>query len=226
MSYFITGTDTDVGKTYITCLLLDGLKKSGCRAVGFKPFCCGDRNDAAQLMQAGVDGFTLDDINPVWLKTPASPFAAALIENRTLDLGTIEKAFQQIKARVEIVLVEGVGGWEVPLTEAHTAADLAQRLALPVIVVVNNKLGALNHTILTVRNIQSRGLRCAGLILNHVAETRDSASISNRVILQRVLPGVPILADVMHGETELELEWREGEMESGLHSDTPPPGGF
>src|SRR5438093_1374873 len=85
MRIFITGTDTDVGKTYVTCLLLEALKQTGRRAVGFKPFCCGDRADAIALHRASAEGYSLEQINPVWLKTPASPFAAALIENRTLD---------------------------------------------------------------------------------------------------------------------------------------------
>jgi dethiobiotin synthetase len=207
ISYFLTGTDTDVGKTYITCLLLESLKKSGRSAVGYKPWCCGDRGDARRLLAAGTDGFTLDEINPVWLKTPASPYAAALIENRVLDFDSIIGAYHALSNRADAVIVEGVGGWEVPVTETQTAADLAQLLGLPVLVVVSNKLGALNHTILTVRNIQARGLHCAGLILNHVAEERDSASISNRIVLQRVLSEVPILADVMHGETELDAEF-------------------
>ena len=203
MRYFITGTDTDAGKTFITRLLLEDLKRSGRSAAGFKPFCCGDRGDAIQLHQASAENLTIDEINPVWLKTPAAPLAAALIENRKLDLDAVCAAFHHLGNKVDDVLVEGVGGWEVPLTETQSAADLAQRLAIPVIIVVNNKLGALNHTILTVRNIQARGLHCAGLILNHVADARDAASISNRVILDRFLPDVPVLADVMHGETIL-----------------------
>ena len=82
-------------------------------------------------------------------------------------------------------------------------ADFAQRLALPVIVVVNNKLGCLNHTILTVRNIQARGLTCAGIILNYVKDERDAASISNRMALEHFLD-VPVLAEIMHGETEID----------------------
>jgi dethiobiotin synthetase len=105
------------------------------------------------------------------------------------------------------VLVEGAGGWEVPLTETETLADFVQSLALPVIVVVNNRLGALNHTLLTIRNIQARGLTCAGVILNYVSEERDAASISNRMVLERFLD-LPVLAEVMHGETE--IDWPLG----------------
>jgi dethiobiotin synthetase len=202
MHHFITGTDTDAGKTYVTCLLIESLRRTGHDAVGFKPFACGDRLDAQALMQASGGAVTLEEINPVYLKVPASPYAAALLENRTVEVEAARRAFFNLAARHTNVLVEGAGGWEVPLREGETMADFAQSLGLPVIVVVNNKLGCLNHTLLTVRNIQARGLRCEGLILNHVADERDPASISNRMVLERFLD-VPILAEVMHGETEL-----------------------
>jgi dethiobiotin synthetase len=98
-------------------------------------------------------------------------------------------------------------GWEVPLAGKQTMADFAAELGLPIIVVVNNRLGCLNHTLLTVRNIQQRGLTCAGVILNYAHDERDAASISNRMVLTNFLD-VPVLAEIMHGETE--IEWPEG----------------
>lgn len=204
--FFITGTDTDAGKTYITCLLLESLKRAGKTAAGYKPLVCGGRDDAIHLLNASHSpaGLALDEVNPVWLKFPAAPYAAAMMENRRFDVSDLIASFHALAARHEHVLVEGAGGWEVPLNEFSTMADLAQRLALPVIVVVNNKLGCLNHTLLTVKNIQARGLTCAGIILNHVQDERDPASISNRMVLEHFLPDVPVLAEVMHGETELD----------------------
>ena len=201
MHLFITGTDTDAGKTYVTSLLLNALKEQGGHAAGFKPFCCGGREDSIALLNASAEGLTLDEVNPVWLKTPASPYAAALIENRLLDMERILECYHELIHRFDHVLVEGVGGWEVPLAPQYTAADFAQSLSIPVVVVVNNKLGALNHTILTVKNIQSRGLKCLGLVLNHVRDERDPASISHRMILEDILD-VPVLGEVMHGETD------------------------
>ncbi len=200
MRLFITGTDTDVGKTYVTCLLLEAMKQRSMKAAGFKPFCCGSREDSVRLHAAGSNGLDLDEVNPVWLKTPASPFAAALIENRILNLEDLHRAFEELTLKTDHVLVEGVGGWEVPLLEGITAADFAQSLGLPVLVVVNNKLGALNHTLLTVRNILARGMVCLGAVLNYAAEGRDAASIPNGMILQRM--GVQVLGEVMHGETD------------------------
>jgi dethiobiotin synthetase len=202
VNYFITGTDTNAGKTFVTCLLLDALKRAGKRATGFKPFCCGDRDDSVRLLRASAAGLSLDEINPVWLKVPASPYAATLLENKTLDLDAVRAAYHRLAATHEIVLVEGAGGWEVPVAPGVTIADFAASLALPVVLVVNNKLGALNHALLTVRNIQQRGLTCAGLILNQVLDERDPASISNHAVLA-AFTDVPVLAEVLHGETEI-----------------------
>lgn len=201
--YFITGTDTDAGKTYVTCLLLESLRRAGRGVAGYKPFVCGPRTDAHQLLDSSSPGVTLEEVNPVWLKSSAAPYAAGLLENKPVSIEAARAGFHHLAARFEDVLIEGAGGWEVPLTASETLADFAQSLGLPVVLVVNNRLGALNHTILTVRNIQARGLRCAGVILNHVSEERDAASISNRMVLEQFL-GVPILAEVMHGETEMD----------------------
>lgn len=214
MRIFITGTDTDVGKTYVSCLLLEALKQQGTRAAGFKPFCCGTREDSMRLLTAGMEGLAIDEVNPVWLKTPASPLAAALMENRVLSEQEIHDAFANLARKTSHVLVEGVGGWEVPIRDGFTMADLAVELGRPVLVVVNNKLGALNHTLLTVRNIVARGMICLGTVMNYAAEGRDPASITNGMILQRM--GVPVLGEVMHGETDgrlllasLEKRWSE-----------------
>lgn len=206
MHYFITGTDTDAGKTYVTCLLLEALRREGREAAGYKPFACGDRADAHALHQSGGMVATLEEINPVHLKVPASPYAAGLLENKPVDVAAARQGFYHLAARFSHVLVEGAGGWEVPVTESLSLADLAQEFGLPVIVVVNNRLGCLNHAILTVKNIQARGLRCAGLILNQVQDERDLASISNRMVLERFLD-VPVLAEVMHGETQMDWPW-------------------
>lgn len=207
MHYFITGTDTDAGKTYITCLLIEALRRAGHDAVGYKPFACGDRRDPLALQQASGGALAVEEINPVFLKVPASPYAAALLENRSVDVEAGRSGFYALAAKHTHVLVEGAGGWEVPLAGKETLADFAVALGLPVIVVVNNRLGCLNHTLLTVRNIQQRGLKCAGIILNHAQDERDAASISNRRVLENFLD-VPVLADVMHGETE--IDWPEG----------------
>ncbi|MGI9244947.1 MAG: dethiobiotin synthase [Verrucomicrobiales bacterium] len=204
MNYFITGTDTGAGKTYVTALLLEAIRAEGRSAAGYKPISCGDREDAEALLAASTPApqLNIDRINPVHLKTPAAPLAAAMIENQPVDLTLIKETYAELAGEFDQVLVEGAGGWEVPISEGYHISDLAAELGLPVLVVVNNRLGALNHTILTARAIASRGLECAGIILNHVADERDSASVSNRVVLEQVL-GAPVLADILHGETAI-----------------------
>jgi len=216
--FFIAGTDTGVGKTFVTAALLRALNASAGRAVGYKPVCCGDRDDALALFGASaepiVGELSVDSINPCWLKTPAAPLVAARIENREVDRGRLVAAAKNLAEDFgyEWLLIEGAGGWEVPLAPGGvTMADLAEDFAAPVLLVIDNKLGALNHTLLTVAAIERRGLRCAGIFLNHCRDERDSASISNRVVLEEMLPRVPVLAELLHGESWLDFGGRSAD---------------
>ncbi len=204
MRFFITGTDTDSGKTYVTCLLLRALKAAGQVAAGFKPVCCGDRRDVEALLEAGSEGLTADEVNPVFFAQPLSPLVAGWMANTAFDKVAVMAGWEKLAGRFEHILVEGAGGWEVPVTVEETMADVAVALGLPVVVVVNNRLGALNHSLLTVRAVQDRGLTVAAIVLNYPHDERDSASISNPAALREILPGIP-LVEVMHGETGVDL---------------------
>ncbi|HEX4653020.1 MAG TPA: dethiobiotin synthase [Candidatus Udaeobacter sp.] len=127
MSLFITGTDTGVGKTYIAVRLLHLLRACGVRCAGIKPICCGDRRDAEALLAAGSDGLNIDDVNPVWLKTPAAPIVGSLLEKVAIDVDRILAAFSVLQGDVEYVIVEGTGGWMVPLRSNYFVGDLASR---------------------------------------------------------------------------------------------------
>ncbi len=204
MNYFLTGTDTGVGKTYVAALLVRGLRKAGFDTVGLKPICCGGREDAEKLRNAADDELTLDDVNPVWFRFPAAPYAAAMAEERMPDLDQIRDRFKRIRRMRRSVIVEGVGGWLVPITRDYFVADLAAELGLPVVVVAANRLGVLNHTLLTVRAIRERGLPCAGVILNNATETPDAAASTNGPVLEDLLE-VPVLHEVAYGQGALEL---------------------
>jgi dethiobiotin synthetase len=204
MNYFITGTDTGVGKTYVSVLLIRALRRAGFDTVGLKPISCGDRADAEALRAAAEGELSLDDVNPVWFRVPAAPYTASMIEERLPDLDQIRDRFARIRSERRSIIVEGVGGWLVPILRDYSIADLAAEMALPVVVVASNRLGALNHTLLTVRAIQERGLTCAGVILNNIVAGADAAASTNRAILEHLLE-VPLLYEIENGQTALSL---------------------
>ena len=204
MSFFITGTDTGVGKTYVTRLILEALRNAGQDAVGYKPVACGDREDAV-ILSAASGGLDLDEVNPLYLNTPVAPYVAGMLENRTIDPADLLAGFHRLAARHAHVLVEGAGGWEVPLTADYRISDLAADLKLPVVLVAGNCLGALNHILLSVAAIRAKGLVCAGIILNQLEDEMDTAMITNKSVIED-LAGVPLLEHLIHGQDFLEAE--------------------
>ena len=204
MNLFITGTDTGVGKTYVANLLVRGLRKAGFDTAAMKPICCGDRNDAELLREAAGNSQELSEVNPVWLQTPAAPYAASIIEGRPINLGLIRDTFAQLRKNRRSLIVEGVGGWLAPIRRGYFVCDLAADFGLPVAVVVRNRLGALNHTLLTIRAIQERGLECAGIIWNNMDTFEDAATTTNKRMLEDLLE-VPVLFKISEGQRELVL---------------------
>jgi len=203
VNLFITGTDTGVGKTYITKLLLSALTRSGQSAVGFKPIACGDRKDAEIISDASYPSPTsVDTVNPIFLKTPAAPMAAASIEGIAIDINRIKSTHLELTKSYDYVLTEGAGGWAVPINSEYSMGHLAADLGGPVLIVVNNKLGALNQTILTANAVRDMGLELTGIILNHITDERDAASITNRSVLENIIKP-PVILDVLHEETEI-----------------------
>lgn len=202
MTYFVTGTDTDVGKTYFTALLIGALREAGRDAVGMKPIACGSNEDTGILLRASGDDVSLPDLNPEYFETPVSPLTASELENRPVQVDRILTSFRNLVATHQDVIVEGVGGWQTPLLVDYTMGDLAKVMAAPVIVVVANKLGALNHTLLTLESIERFGLNCAGLVFNHPAKSEDIAAQTNRSVLERITK-VPILYDLQTGQDQL-----------------------
>ena len=206
MSLFVTGTDTGVGKTHTVIQLLRLLRASGARCAGMKPICCGDRRDAELLLAAGSGGLTIDEINPVWLKTPVAPLAAAHIEHAKIDIEHIMIALRTLQDQVEHVIVEGVGGWLVPIRADYFVSDLAVEMRFPALVVAQNRLGCLNHTALTVRSIADHGLFCAGVVLNELPGATSVASATNADIL-REITDVPLLSGLTENMDQLPLGW-------------------
>lgn len=204
VSFFITGTDTGVGKTYVTRLILESLREEGIDAVGYKPVSCGDRDDAIQLAEVS-GGLPVDEINPVHLNSALAPYVAGMLENQVVNPAELTAGYHQLANRHAKILVEGAGGWEVPIAPGYRVSDLAVELGLPVIVVAANKLGALNHTILTVEAIKARGLKCAGIVLNQLEDEMDTCMITNKGVIED-LTGVPLLEHLIYNQNFLDPE--------------------
>lgn len=201
-NFFITGTDTDCGKTFVTALLVKAARAAGIDAIGAKPFCCGPRTDVEILAAASDNAESLEAINPVWLQTPAAPRACELLGEPAADVSKVLSVVRELARQHEQVFCEGAGGWLVPIARDYTIADFAEELGWPIVVVVRNKLGALNHTLLTVENIRHRGLPLAGIVLNDLEGQPDEATRTNRRVLEEFC-GCPILCAIERGQTEL-----------------------
>lgn len=225
MKLFITGTDTGVGKTRVTTLLTKALRRSDVPTVAVKPFCSGDRSDIDLLREAS--GYVLSEsaTTPVWLQAPAAPSVAARLEGRSLVLQDIVSWFEDLTLEHSTILVEGAGGWLVPVNESETLADLAVMLNLPVLPVVANRLGCINHTLLTLESIRSRGLHCPGIVLNNPLESDDISSRTNASELSR---HTRILLETHHGQSEIpphDLERFLASINSMMDRPAPPQGG-
>ena len=204
MSFFVTGTDTGVGKTRVTRMILESLRNAGIDAAGYKPVSSGDREDG-RILAAASGGLTLDEVNPVHFITPVTPYVAGLLENRAVNPADLLAGFRRLAAAHATVIVEGVGGWEVPLAANYRVSDLARDLGLPVILVAANRLGVLNHILLTLDAIRAKGLTCAGIVLNQLDDILDTAMITNKGVLEE-LTGVQLLDHLILHQDVLDEE--------------------
>lgn len=209
---FITGTDTGVGKTFVTAAITGTLTRAGLRVAPLKPVATGATRsgdawiseDVEVLRSALPSPPPAEAIAPVVLEAPLAPPVAARLDGGSLPFGRVLAATHSALADwarqgSEIVLVEGVGGLLCPLADAAAVADLALALDLPLVIVARRGLGTINHTLLTVEAAQLRGLRIAGVILNAAGPAPDGpAERTNPGELARRLGSVPILADLTH----------------------------
>ena len=188
---FVTGTDTEIGKTAITAGLAAVLKRRGINAGVMKPISAGGRADAKLLKRAARSDQPLDTINPIYLRDPLSPNIAARREEKILDLAPVFDAFNHLSKIHDYLLVEGVGGLLVPITDDFLVADLAARLDLPLLIVARAALGTINHTLLTIEAARVRGLQVNSVIYNTLsAGSSDvSAQMSPEVVTR--ISGVP-----------------------------------
>lgn len=200
---FVAGTDTGVGKSLISAALLHILGNRGLRVAGLKPVAAGMmqvdgewvNEDVALLHRASTVSATYAEIGPYQLQAACSPHIAAVSENRCVDLKVILEVAHRLQARGDGLVVEGVGGFRVPLGGDWDSADLACAFGLPVMLVVGMRLGCLNHALLTTDAILQRGLRCAGWIAN-VTDPEMLHLDENIQTLRQWLSPVPCLGVV------------------------------
>lgn len=169
--FFVTGTDTEIGKTAVSCALLRSFSRLGLRSAGMKPVSSGG-DDAQRLAASASSKLPAELLNPFSFKIPVAPHIAAREEGRKIDVARIISAYEAIEA--DVVIVEGVGGLLVPLDGNEDVSDLAIALKLPVILVVGMKLGAINHARLTFEAIRARGLGCAGWVANRMTPEMEA----------------------------------------------------
>lgn len=203
---FVVGTDTGVGKTHVSCALLQAMAQHHRRVVGMKPVAAGvvpwgegwASEDSIALRAASTIAVPPELDTPVLLPDPLSPHIAAARAGVQIDIATIVQAYQALSLQADAVVVEGAGGFHVPLSPTETGADLAVALNLPMVLVVGLRLGCLNHALLTAEAIAARGLTLAGWVANRV-DPDMLAPEENIAWLQQRL-GAPPLADIPWGE--------------------------
>ena len=197
--YFITGTDTGVGKTIVTACLANLFKNQNVGVMkpietGVDPECSSSSNsDAKFLMEITGVQDPLEDVCPYRLKSPASPYQAAKIEGKVIDPERILERFRALQSKHSMMLVEGIGGLMVPIAQRYKVTDLALQMGLPLIIVSRVQLGTLNHTLMTISAAQQQGLKIKGVILNPAYEGELEPIEAEQGKLIEEFSGVPIL---------------------------------
>lgn len=173
---FVTGTDTEVGKTLVAAALMHAYRRAGLRVAGMKPVSAGAyetpegwRNDDVEALCAAANvAAPLEEINPYMFREPIAPHLAGALEGRAVDTSVIRERFDALSRRADAVVVEGAGGFLVPLNDREDFGDLAKLLGLPVVLTVGMRLGCINHALLTREAILARGLVFGGWVANRI----------------------------------------------------------
>jgi len=224
MNYFVTGTDTGVGKTLVSCALLHAFAAQGLRVVGMKPVAAGcdddGRNEDVQQLRAASNVLaSLGQINPYSFLQPVAPHIAARNAGVRIEFARILTSYRELVSQADVVVVEGIGGFNVPLNEVQDSAELAQQLELPVILVVGMCIGCLNHALLTADAVRANGLRLAGWVANVLQP--DMAVLADNIATLELRLNAPLLGvidyqalpDARVAATQLNIELLEGDDE-------------
>jgi len=189
-SFFVTGTDTGVGKTLVACALLRAFSAAGRSTIGMKPIAAGRENerweDVERLCASSTERAPPGIVNPYAFEPAIAPHIAAELVSAEIRIDTIVQAYREVSQAADVVIVEGAGGFMIPLDATHTTADLAAVLRLPIILVVGMRLGCLNHALLTRAAIEAARLTCAGWVANSIVPDmphlrRNIATLEDRL---------------------------------------------
>ncbi len=217
---FITGTDTGVGKTFVSSIILRALRDSPDRIGAFKPVCSGGEVNADGEMRwqdvdtlAAAADVDSGEVCPLCFSYPAAPPVAAAHEGKRVDLAVINSALASWQSRADRLVIEGVGGFLCPLTESETLADWVEGLRVPVLVVVDNRLGAINHALLTIEAIRARKLEVAGVVMNDVSPDVDRLVAQTNSEQIANYGNVSILRHVPHNSSNLCLSQSDSRMD-------------
>ena len=203
-NFFITGTDTGVGKTWFTVALMAALKRRGLNVIGMKPMATGaekikDRlinEDAKLIMQNCSQKVSYNLINPFVFELPIAPHVAAKHEGVVIELDQITKNYHLLKSMCDVLVVEGVGGWRVPVTDKCSLSDLVSKLDLSVILVVGMRLGCINHAILTAEAINADGMNLCGWVSNRLDTVYSQSEETIEALKKRL--DCPHIADLRY----------------------------
>lgn len=201
-TFFVTGTDTEVGKTAVSCALLKAAAARGLTTAAVKPVAAGcdaqgHNEDAVQLMEAMTQPLEYMQVNPVALQEAIAPHIAAEREERRLQASRLVGLCRGVMmTRADFILIEGAGGWRVPINPRETLADVARQLQVPVILVVGMRLGCINHALLTAEAISRDGLPLAGWVANRVEPQMTCYEENLQALRERIR--APLLGEVPH----------------------------
>jgi dethiobiotin synthetase len=200
-SWFITGTDTEIGKTWCTLAFIQHFKNQGLRVAGMKPIAAGcyrsdvnlRNSDAEQILELSGLDVPYDWVNPYAFEPPIAPHIAAAQVGQSMQLEKIIEKYQQLATLADVVIIEGVGGWRVPINATQSLKDMVLAMNVPVILVVGLRLGCINHALLSAETILRDGCTLVGWIANSVAPNFEGQS-SIETLLERL--EVPLLAQM------------------------------
>ena len=206
LGIFVTGTDTDVGKTYISEALIKHFCRQGFQTVGMKPIAAGAEIENGRLLNADVKAIVsasnvdapIDQINPYVFAPAIAPHIAAQQAGIEIEIEPIMSAFKVLQQQADVIVVEGAGGFLVPINETLTMGDLAKALDVGVVLVVGVRLGCISHALLTVQSIEAKGLHLIGWVANRIEPNRPA--LEENIATLKAMIKAPCVADVAWNE--------------------------